>query len=171
MICSGSRNHAPRAVCFRSDVFEGDRRSRRRGGGRSRRWWPSTAGTALGCRTAEQRVAGGRYIDRLERRNGRWGIVAQVCLVDWQSESTSLLTPGAIEFLTPIQTVSRDPSDASDERPLVVKRAAPTVRMKDPNGSPTGEFGSSGYPARRRPSGSVNQTLGRSVRHTGAARS
>lgn len=60
-----------------------------------------------------------------ERRSGRWGIVARVCLVEWQTESTSLLTPQAIELLAPIQTVARDRSDASYHRPLVVKRAAP----------------------------------------------
>ena len=44
-------------------------------------------------------IAGGRYVDRLARRDGRWAIVAQVCLVEWQSESTSLLPLDAIAFL------------------------------------------------------------------------
>ena len=68
-------------------------------------------------------VTGGRYVDRLARRNGRWGIVARVCLVEWVTESTSLLGPEALAFLAPIQTVARDRPDTSYERPLVVKRA------------------------------------------------
>ncbi len=68
-------------------------------------------------------ISGGRYVDRLQRRNGRWGIVARVCLVEWQAESRSLLPPEAIEFLAPIQTVARDRTDMSYGRPLVVSRA------------------------------------------------
>ena len=68
-------------------------------------------------------ITGGRYIDRLERRSGRWGIVARVCLVEWNTESTSLLKGPALEFLARIQTVARDRSDQSYDRPLVIKRA------------------------------------------------
>ena len=71
-------------------------------------------------------ITGGRYVDRLARRGARWGIVARVCLVEWQTESTSLLTPEAIEFLAPIQTVARDRTDTSYDRPLVATRAAST---------------------------------------------
>lgn len=73
-------------------------------------------------------ISGGRYVDRLERRHGRWGIVARVCLVEWQSVSASLLTPEAVEFFAPLQTAACDRSDTSYERPLVVTRAAPTSR-------------------------------------------
>jgi hypothetical protein len=71
-------------------------------------------------------IFGGRYVDRLERRDGRWGIVARVNLVEWQTEASSLLTPEWIEFLAGIQTVARDRTDTSYDRPLVVKRAAST---------------------------------------------
>lgn len=67
-------------------------------------------------------VSGGRYIDRLERRDGRWAIVARVCLVEWQSEATSLLPPEAVDFLDTVQTVARDASDTSYDRPLAVTR-------------------------------------------------
>ena len=67
-------------------------------------------------------IAGGRYVDRLARRDGRWAIVAQVCLVEWQSESTSLLPLDAIAFLDSIQTVSRDSRDDSYDRPLNITR-------------------------------------------------
>ena len=39
-------------------------------------------------------VSGGRYIDRLERRDGRWAIVARVCLVEWQSEADVIAAAG-----------------------------------------------------------------------------
>jgi hypothetical protein len=68
-------------------------------------------------------VSGGRYIDRFERRDGRWAIAARVCLVEWQSDATSLLSPEAIELLDSAQTVARDTSDNSYDRPLVITRA------------------------------------------------
>ncbi|GAB4975754.1 nuclear transport factor 2 family protein [Mycobacterium avium subsp. hominissuis] len=70
-------------------------------------------------------ITGGRYVDHLERRTGRWGIVARVCLVEWASESPSLLTSEALGLLAPIQTVARDHTDASYDRPLTVTRSAP----------------------------------------------
>jgi SnoaL-like domain len=69
-------------------------------------------------------VVGGRYIDRFERREGRWGIAARVCLVEWASELASGLTPAAVDFIAMIGTVARDRSDTSYQRPLVPKRAA-----------------------------------------------
>ncbi len=67
-------------------------------------------------------VSGGRYVDRLARRDGRWAIVARFCLVEWQSESASLLPPDAIAFLDSVQTVSRDSGDDSYDRPLNITR-------------------------------------------------
>lgn len=68
-------------------------------------------------------VSGGRYIDRFERR-GRWAIAARVCLVEWQSDATSLLSPELVESLDTVQTVARDTSDNSYDRPLVITRSA-----------------------------------------------
>jgi hypothetical protein len=62
-------------------------------------------------------ISGGRYIDRLARRDGSWAIVARVCLVEWQCETGSLLPPEAIAFLDSVQTVSRDSRDRSYDRP------------------------------------------------------
>jgi SnoaL-like domain len=73
---------------------------------------------------APLRVVGGRYVDRLDRRAGRWAIAARVCLVEWQTEATSGLPPAALDFLAGIGTVARDRTDASYDRPLVVQRAA-----------------------------------------------
>jgi SnoaL-like domain len=69
------------------------------------------------------RVVGGRYVDRLERRAGRWAIRARVCLVEWQTEAVSGLSPAALAFLAGVGTVARDRTDASYDRPLVVRRA------------------------------------------------
>jgi hypothetical protein len=72
--------------------------------------------------TKPLQVVGGRYLDRLERREGRWGIVLRVCLMEWMSESPSLVHGPLLDFLRPLQTVSHDRSDQSYDRPLVVKR-------------------------------------------------
>jgi len=44
-------------------------------------------------------ISGGRYVDRLERRDGRWAIVDRVCLVEFMDESQSLLTEAAIAMV------------------------------------------------------------------------
>ncbi|WP_068279494.1 nuclear transport factor 2 family protein [Aldersonia kunmingensis] len=67
-------------------------------------------------------LTGGRYADRLERRDGRWGIVTRVCLVEWATTAPSLLSPDVVSFLSQIQTVAQDRSDTSYDRPLTVTR-------------------------------------------------
>ena len=71
---------------------------------------------------APLRVVGGRYVDRFERRADRWAIAARACLVEWQTELASGLSPAAVEFLAAIGTVAHDRSDASYARPLVLQR-------------------------------------------------
>ena len=44
-------------------------------------------------------ISGGRYVDRPERRDGRWAIVDRVCVVEFLSESQSLLTGQAIALV------------------------------------------------------------------------
>jgi hypothetical protein len=67
-------------------------------------------------------ITGGRYIDRFERRDGRWAIAARVCLVEWQTETTSLLRGAALDVIAASGTIARDPSDSSYQRPLVVRQ-------------------------------------------------
>jgi hypothetical protein len=66
-------------------------------------------------------LSGGRYLDRLERRDGRWGIVARKCLVEW----------GGTPQMTPLEAEHRrmhlgageprrDRGDPSYERPLSI---------------------------------------------------
>jgi ketosteroid isomerase-like protein len=63
-------------------------------------------------------LAGGRYVDRLERRDGEWRISARNTLVEWRAivdDDTS-----AVEGL--FVGASRDRSDVSYMRPLEVTR-------------------------------------------------
>ncbi|OBH72533.1 hypothetical protein A5682_05930 [Mycobacterium mantenii] len=72
-------------------------------------------------------ISGGRYVDRLERRDGRWAIVDRVCLVEFINESRSLLTDEAIAMVPGTRTPRHDETDASYDRPLAASRTAATV--------------------------------------------
>jgi len=72
-------------------------------------------------------VSGGRYVDRLQRRDGRWAIVDRVCLVEFIDESQSLLTDAAIAMVPGARTPRHDASDASYDRPLAASRAPDVV--------------------------------------------
>ena len=65
-------------------------------------------------------VTGGRYIDRFERREGRWAIVTRNCLVEWMTNWPMGLPQEAVDFLKLHGTVSRDKSDTSYDRPLKI---------------------------------------------------
>lgn len=67
--------------------------------------------------------AGGRYVDKFERRNGRWAIAVRKCVGEWNA------TPG-IELVDKLMAVfdnvgkrSRDKNDLSYERPLTVAKS------------------------------------------------
>lgn len=78
-------------------------------------------------------MSGGRYIDRLERRDGRWAIAHRVCVRDWgaidhfadpgdQSSLTATqgaLTPEIRSFFRDAPASRRDTADISYQRPLV----------------------------------------------------
>jgi hypothetical protein len=59
-------------------------------------------------------------VDRLERRDGRWAITARVCVVEWITESTSSITEDVIGMLSALQKPTKDRTDPSYTRPLVV---------------------------------------------------
>ncbi len=62
-------------------------------------------------------LGGGRYIDRLERRNGEWRIAAREVIVDWRK-----LAEGATYSRAKTYTTGTwDRTDASYWRPLVVE--------------------------------------------------
>ena len=70
-------------------------------------------------------ITGGRYIDRFERRDGRWAIAARVCLVEWQTAAASLLGNQAVDFVSATcGTIARDRGDCSYERPLTLRRSS-----------------------------------------------
>lgn len=67
-------------------------------------------------------VTGGRYVDRFERRDGRWAIAARACLPEWMTELPSLMgSAAAMAFVAQTGTVARDTTDSSYARPLQVR--------------------------------------------------
>ena len=72
-------------------------------------------------------ISGGRYIDRLERRDGRWAIVDRVCLVEFMDESQSLLTEEAIAMVPGARVPRHDTADPSYDRPLAASRKVADV--------------------------------------------
>ena len=68
-------------------------------------------------------ITGGRYIDRFEKRDGRWAIAIRNCLVEWMTNWPADLPDEAVEFLKLHGTVSRDKSDTSYDRPLQIDQA------------------------------------------------
>lgn len=78
---------------------------------------------------------GGRYIDRLEKRDGKWGIVVRKYIVDWVAPSINTVEgaktpegapnydcvmPFEIEVSESAPKPSRDTDDPSYERPLQI---------------------------------------------------
>jgi SnoaL-like domain len=82
-------------------------------------------------------IGGGRYVDRLERRQGEWRIAARVTLRDWSqmdeipdmddlssfTSTRALLSDVERAFMNAGRKSTRDRSDPSYERPLEVDPA------------------------------------------------
>lgn len=65
-------------------------------------------------------MAGGRYVDRMEKRGGEWRIAARKCVPDWtQTSGGEPLSPQR-KALAEAGTVARDRTDCSYERPLTI---------------------------------------------------
>jgi SnoaL-like domain len=78
----------------------------------------------VGCMGENNLLAGGRYVDRFEKRDGRWGMVMRNNYVEWTSVVPAMASPlGDIPGLELNGVPARDRSDASYIRPLVNKRA------------------------------------------------
>ncbi len=78
----------------------------------------------VGCMGENNLLAGGRYIDRFERRDGKWGMVMRNNFVEWTSMVPAMGSPlGEIPGLELNGVPARDGGDASYIRPLVNKRA------------------------------------------------
>lgn len=79
----------------------------------------------VGCMGEETNlVAGGRYIDRFERRDGVWALSMRNNFVEWTSAVPAMGNPlGEIADLELNGLPSRDAGDPSYQRPLVNRRA------------------------------------------------
>lgn len=76
-------------------------------------------------RAKPNRMNVGRYLDRMERRDGRWAIAARVCLVEGMYEVADFVLPP--EYRARIESngpITRDRTDRSYERPLKINREA-----------------------------------------------
>lgn len=66
-------------------------------------------------------IAGGRYLDRLEKRDGEWRIAVRKCVVEWGGVPTQAsVAPELLAMMRENATIARDQSDASYDRPLEV---------------------------------------------------
>jgi hypothetical protein len=69
-------------------------------------------------------VAGGRYVDRFERRSGQWAISKRVCTAEWRTTAPSKLPDRGTPTVVPEVVVSHDMNDVSYVRPLSVELLA-----------------------------------------------
>ncbi|HEX9527379.1 MAG TPA: nuclear transport factor 2 family protein [Streptosporangiaceae bacterium] len=81
-------------------------------------------------------MSGGRYIDRLEKRDGRWAIAARVCVRDWapldeipevMDQAATTVVKGLDEQTKQLMRTgsqpTRDRNDVSYQRPLTIDPA------------------------------------------------
>ena len=69
-------------------------------------------------------LAGGRYIDRLERRDGAWKIALRTNVIEWSCLQPSLPPPFSdVPGIGDNGVSARDKSDPSYTRPLANRRA------------------------------------------------
>jgi len=74
---------------------------------------------AMNKQGAALTLSGGRYIDRFERRNGRWAIAVRKLVGDWAGvPGEAILSPAGRAALNSGATPARDKSDPSYDRPL-----------------------------------------------------
>jgi hypothetical protein len=74
---------------------------------------------AMNVEGAPLSLSGGRYIDRFEKRNGRWAIALRRVVSDWWGQpGESTLTAAGRAVLNAGMHASRDRFDTSYERPL-----------------------------------------------------
>jgi SnoaL-like domain len=70
-------------------------------------------------------LAGGRYIDRLERRDGAWKIALRTNIIEWSCLQPAMPLPfGDVPDIAANGVSARDKSDPSYARPLVNVRKA-----------------------------------------------
>jgi len=68
-------------------------------------------------------IAGGRYIDRFEERDGLWAIARRVCLTEWGcAPGARERSPDVTELLAKSGISALDKTDLSYRRPLDIRR-------------------------------------------------
>lgn len=72
-------------------------------------------------------MSGGRYVDRMEKRDGEWRIAARKCVVEWGSENMQV--EGMAQVYAAVGNVARDRSDCSYDRPLHIDPGRNGIRM------------------------------------------
>ena len=65
----------------------------------------------------------GRYIDRFERRDGKWAIAERICLVEARDDNWG---PEGMEVNSAYVEAKRDAGDVSYMRPLKIDRSRVT---------------------------------------------
>jgi hypothetical protein len=65
-------------------------------------------------------LMGGRYLDRLERRNGRWAIAHRICVYDWHGPHGAFFPQEIMESFNSASRPTRDRADPSHKRPYTV---------------------------------------------------
>ena len=66
-------------------------------------------------------IGGGRYVDRMEKRDGEWRIAQRKCVPEWGgSPVEGQVSPEARAKLAQSGRIARDATDCSYERPLTV---------------------------------------------------
>jgi hypothetical protein len=77
----------------------------------------------VGCTGESNILAGGRYVDRFEKRDGVWGMAMRNNYVEWTSMVPALPSPiGEVAGIELNGLPARDRSDPSYQRPLVNRR-------------------------------------------------
>ncbi|HSV44179.1 MAG TPA: nuclear transport factor 2 family protein [Ramlibacter sp.] len=67
----------------------------------------------------------GRYLDRFEKRDGKWAIAARKCVIEGGGGLGAIPVPAeALAAYAATGVASRDKSDPSYQRPLTITRAA-----------------------------------------------
>jgi hypothetical protein len=76
-------------------------------------------------------LTSGRYVDRFERRNGKWAVAARVCISESLYKVADFdFPPGFIDVVRSNGPAERSRKDVSYERPLKVKRPLRTQQEK-----------------------------------------
>ncbi len=69
-------------------------------------------------------LSGGRYLDRFEKRNGKWAIAARKCVIEWNGALGEFPLPQeALDAYAATGVPLRDKNDPSYQRPLTITRS------------------------------------------------